>query len=107
AAVRGLLAFANVDFGQAIYVSDVYRAVENVAGVAAMLITQMKRQVAPGRAQLQSVRYISSLGQFKLAGLSAASTVQLDIDADGPLPIAEHEIPALGTLTITMREAPR
>lgn len=107
AEVRDLLAFANVDFGQALYVSDVYRVVENVPGVAAMLITQMKRQVSPDHAQLQSVRYVSSSGQFKLAGMSAASTVQLDIDADGRLPIAEHEIPALGTLAITMREAPR
>ena len=34
AAVRELLAFANVDFGKPLYVSDVYRAVENVPGVA-------------------------------------------------------------------------
>lgn len=106
-AVRDLLAFANVDFGKALYVSDVYRAVENVPGVAAMLITQMKRHVSPDRVLLQKVSYVSSLGQFRLAGLAPAATVQLDIDTDGRLAIAEHEIPALGTLTITMREAPR
>lgn len=47
AAVRKLLAFDNVDFGDRLYVSKVYEAAEAVPGVAGITVTRFARATAP------------------------------------------------------------
>ncbi len=111
AAIRDLLAFRNVDFAQTFYLSDLYKAVEAAPGVAAMLITRLRRQapatgIAVGEA---AASFLQAGTQFQKVSPvpSGGGEAEIDIDADGRLVIADYEIPALGALSITLREAPR
>lgn len=47
-AVMGLLAFHNVRFGDRLYVSKVYEAIERIEGVRGVEITRFDRDVTPG-----------------------------------------------------------
>jgi hypothetical protein len=120
-AVKDLLAFSNVDFGQALYLSDVYAKVEDVAGVAAMTVTRFRRQDSPVSAlsaELQAGLKALGIGGTVVTG-SPGSTfptslsallqraVQIDVATDGRIDIKEFEIPVLGTLTIQLVEATR
>ena len=107
-AVGSLLAFANVDFGQPFYLSDLYRAVERVPGVAAMLVTRLRRHNAANPLPAQSLPLVQAPAQYQALKPGAPGLqVQLDIDGDGRVDIADWEIPALGAVSLTVREAPR
>ncbi|WP_437594139.1 baseplate J/gp47 family protein [Sorangium sp. So ce1000] len=111
AAMRELLAFRNVDFAQTLYLSDVYKAVEAAPGVAAMLITRLRRrETATGITSSEATASFVQAGTLfkKVSRLQGGGAdVEIDIDADGRVAIADYEIPALGALSITIREAPR
>jgi predicted phage baseplate assembly protein len=113
AAVQDLLAFKNVDFGQPLYLSDVYGKVESVAGVAAMTVTRFRREDA---AKLVADEQLLQLGVAQLASGGQAATelaallqraIQIDVATDGRIDIKDFEIPVLGALDIEMTESPR
>ena len=83
-AVRSLLAFQNMDFGQPLYLSGVYGAVETLPGVVAVTVANFQRQSALG---------VLTLGDA--------------IEASGRIEIGEYEIATLGDLTITVEESIR
>lgn len=114
AAVEDLLAFENVDFGQPLYLSDVYGKVEAVPGVAAVTVTRFRRQDSP------AVVFSSQLPQLGLAQITAAAAasgidlsgliqraLQIDVATDGRIEIQEFEIPLLGTLDVQVEESTR
>jgi hypothetical protein len=113
-----LLAFKNVDFGQPLYLSDVYGTVEPIAGVAAMTITRFRREDSPTiqiADQLQQlgisalVSLPSTAGGTQAVNLSALiqRAVQIDVATDGRIDIREFEIPVLGTLDVQLTESMR
>jgi len=112
AAVQDLLAFINVDFGQPLYLSDVYGKVEAVPGVTAMTVTRFRREDSPTiqlADQLQSLgltQIISSAGQtgVDLAALIQRA-IQIDVATDGRIDIQEFEIPVLGVLDVELVES--
>lgn len=101
ATVRALLAFARVEFGQTLYLSKVYEAVEALDGVYAATVTRFRRADGPSD-DLQ--RLLDELGVATEADLPAAvrQALQVDVPAGGHLQLADFEIPALGALTVTV-----
>jgi predicted phage baseplate assembly protein len=85
-AVQNLLAFANVEFGQPLYLSDIYGRVEVIPGVTAMTVTRFRRSDAPGPTIAQQ------------AGLT--SQFDIEVAADGRIDIQAFEIPFLASLDI-------
>jgi len=112
AAVQDLLAFDNVDFGQPLYLSDVYGKVEALPGVTAMTVTRFRREDSPTiqlADQFQSLgltQIISSNGQtgVDLAALIQRA-IQIDVATDGRIDIKEFEIPVLGVLDVELVES--
>jgi uncharacterized phage protein gp47/JayE len=110
-AVHDWLAFEKVDFGQQVYLSDVYGRVESVAGVTAMTVTRFRRHDSPAvQFDGQQISAIASL----LPRLGAVQPVdvvallrraaQIDVAADGRIALQDFEIPTIGTLNITFPE---
>jgi hypothetical protein len=113
-AVQSLLAFKNVDFGQPLYLSDIYGKVEAVTGVAAMTVTRFRRQDSPTQLlsdQLQQLAIIQIMSPSTPSGLDLAALLQrvaqIDVASDGRIDIKEFEIPVLGVLDIKLVEATR
>jgi hypothetical protein len=113
AAVQELLAFENVDFGQPLYLSDVYGKVESVPGVAAMTVTRFRRQDAaqlgPGDLSQLGVTQLKQPGGQTVIDLAAllARALQIDVATDGRIDIKDFEIPVLGALETRVTESPR
>ena len=112
ASVQGLFDFANVDFGQPLYLSDVYGRVEAVAGVAAVTVTRFRREDSPTIAlgsQLQQLGLSQLTSVAAAAGIDLSGLIQralqIDVAADGRIDIQEFEIPVLGTLNIQVEGA--
>ncbi len=107
AAMQNLLAFANVDFGQPLYLSDVYGRVESVPGVAAVTVTRFRREDSP---TIALGNQLQQLGLSQLTAAAAASGVdlsgliqralQIDVAADGRIGIEAFEIPMRGVLDV-------
>jgi hypothetical protein len=85
-AVQDLLAFSNVEFGQPLYLSDIYGRVEVIPGVTAMTVTRFRRADAPGLTIAQQ------------AGLPPQ--FDIEVAADGRIDIQDFEIPFLASLDI-------
>ncbi|HEX8150654.1 MAG TPA: baseplate J/gp47 family protein [Pyrinomonadaceae bacterium] len=113
AAVRDLLAFENVDFGQPLYLSDVYGKVESVPGVAAMTVTRFRRaDAAPlltGELTQLGSTTLTAPGGLTGASLAAllARALQINVSTDGRIDIKDFEIPVLGALEVRVTESPR
>jgi hypothetical protein len=115
AAVQDLLAFKNVDFGQPLYLSDVYGQVESAAGVAAMTVTRFRRQDGPVLELEDHLKQLGVIATFtqatKKPGLDLAAllkrAIQIDVATDGRIDIKDFEIPVLGTLDIRLTESSR
>jgi hypothetical protein len=109
-AVQDLLAFANVDFAQPLYLSDVYGKVEALAGVTAMTVLRFRRE--DSAAALLTVPLpaltISQLAA-QLPGIDVNALIQralqIDVATDGRIEIQEFEIPVLGNLEINLVES--
>jgi uncharacterized phage protein gp47/JayE len=102
AAVQSLFAFENVDFGQTLYLSEVYGAVETLSNVVAVNVTRFRRQDSADpslelKSQLQSLS--PELNDLVRRALS------VNVEADGRIEIDELEIPVLGNLEITLKES--
>lgn len=111
-AIEDLLAFANVDFAQPLYLSDVYGRVEGLAGVSAMTVTRFRREDSP---TIQLASQLQQLGLSQLTAAAAAAGVdlsgliqralQIDVAADGKIDLQDFEIPVLGVLDIEVVES--
>jgi uncharacterized phage protein gp47/JayE len=104
-AVASLLDFRDVDFGQPLYLSKVYEAVEAIDGVYAATVTRFRRQdQGPPKTLRRKVlveaglRDVSDLIERAFAG---------DIAVEGRIDIGEVEIAVPGTVSVTVSyEAP-
>jgi hypothetical protein len=118
-AVRDLLAFRSVDFGQPLYLSDLYATVEDVPGVAAMTVTRFRRRDSQAAAQSDEMqaglRALAVNGSSGVAGVRLTESLQallqramqVDVATDGRVDILEFEIPEVGTLEIQLVESTR
>lgn len=102
AAIAGVLAFETVDFGQTVFLSDFYAAVEATEGVVAVTITTFRRQDRP------AVDAEAELARYRLPPLAALpqflrDAVALDVPAEGRIELGEFEIPTLGALDVHLR----
>jgi hypothetical protein len=100
AAVADLLAFANVDFAQPLYLSKVYEAVEAIDGVAAATVTRFRRQdQAPPQTLRRKVLLDAGLGDLS----SFIDRVYGgEIAVEGRIDIGEIELPVPGTISVTV-----
>lgn len=97
-AVRGLLAFRNVDFGQSLYLSDIYGAAEALAGVTAATVTRFRRADSP---VLNLEQQLSALpGGLEALPEFLRQAMLLDVAAGGRIEIGPFEIPVLGDLVV-------
>ncbi len=107
AAIQSLLAYANVDFGQTLYLSDFYKAAEAVPGVVATYISQLTReQPSPTYPAGEAAAvFVQAAPAFQAVVLSASAqtATAFTIDGTGRIPIADFEIPVLGDLTVLMQ----
>jgi hypothetical protein len=109
-AVQDLLAFANVDFAQPLYLSDVYGKIEKLPGVTAVTVTQFRRADAVSTLTPSQVQQLlAPLGSQATPDLTATlqRAFQIDVAADGRIAIQDYEIPVLGNFVITLTEASR
>ncbi len=72
-AIRALLDFDGVDFGQTLYLSKVYEALEGLDGAANVFVSRFRR-----------------------------ATDAQDIAPGGVITLAEHEVPIAGAITVTV-----
>ena len=109
-AVEDLLAFANVDFAQSLYLSDIYGKVEALAGVNAMTVLRFRREDS-ATALLTAPLTVQTISQLaaQLPGIDVNALIQralqIDVATDGRIEIQEFEIPVLGNLDITLVES--
>jgi hypothetical protein len=100
--VRSLLEFQNVDFGQTLYLSKVYEAVEALSGVYAATVTRFSRQSG------SLATFESDLANLAGQGIRIPESIQRAVrsglNAEGRIAIEEFEIPVPGNLIITLRE---
>ncbi|MGY1694619.1 baseplate J/gp47 family protein [Geodermatophilus sp. SYSU D00814] len=104
-AVRELLSFDRVDFGQNLHQSDLYAVAEAVPGVLSLNITRFRRRDSP------AVDVDAELARSGLPPLAELppflrAAVSLEVPPDGRIPIGENEIPVLGSLDVTLRTGP-
>jgi Baseplate J-like protein len=104
-AVADLLAFRNVDFGRALYVSKIYEAVEAIDGVYAATVTRFRRRdQAPPRTLRRKVLVDAGLAEVSALVERAYAG---DIAVEGRIDVGEVEIPVPGTISVTVSyEAP-
>jgi uncharacterized phage protein gp47/JayE len=104
ATVADLLAFRNVDFGQPVYLSDVYGRVEVVPGVLAVNITRFRRQGSTIEALEEELRR-AGLPRLDALPELLRSSIQVDVAADGRIEIGDFELATLGTLGVTVKDS--
>jgi hypothetical protein len=105
-AVESQLAFANVDFGQAVYLSAVHNAIEDAPGVRLVTLTRFKRRQG-GVDEIGRALAENSLPPLDQLPAIVRDALRRDIEADGRIEIGFYEIPVLGTLEIKTVVSPR
>jgi hypothetical protein len=100
--VRGYLSYAVVDFGQALYPSDLFAVVEAVPGVLSVDLTRFNRTDLPPEGLDEELRRYNlpalvDLPEFIRTALLARSAVASRIDV-GPF-----ELPVLQQLDLTLQ----
>ena len=100
--VGGYLAYSAVDFGQALYPSDLFALVEAVPGVLSVDLARFNRTDLPPAGLDEELRRsnlpaLADLPEFIRAALLAKSAVASRIDV-GP-----YELPVLETLELTLQ----
>lgn len=106
AAVAAQLAYADVSFGQPVYLSSMHDAISNVAGVRFATVTRFKRRDADdgGIAQALAASNLPPLAELPPV-LRAA--LEKEVEADGRIELAEDEVPVLGQVSLTLTVAPQ
>ncbi|GAB2679032.1 baseplate J/gp47 family protein [Nocardia goodfellowii] len=101
-AVARLLSFADRDFGQTIYLSEVYAVVESVPGVLGATVDRFRRADRPAP-DVEAALAAAGLPALEGLPVFVRDAVSADIAPGGRVEAGEFEIPVLGTLDI--REA--
>ncbi|WP_326772961.1 baseplate J/gp47 family protein [Streptomyces sp. NBC_01445] len=101
AVIGRLLAFDRVDFGQTLYQSDFFAAVESVPGVVSATISRLRRQDSPvldldAELARHDLPPLAQLPSFLREAVTA------DRETEERLTIHTFEIPVLGTLDVTV-----
>lgn len=106
AALDQLLAYQNVEFGQAVHLSAVHDVVSDVPGVRVVNVTRFKRRDADsgGISEALSALNLPSIDQLP-AALRAA--LRPDVEADGRIELADDEIAVAGERHIILSVAPK
>jgi predicted phage baseplate assembly protein len=107
AAVKDQLAFANVDFAQPVYLSDLYARIEAVPGVQAVTITRFLRRDQRPQEDLDRKLRQAELPPLDQLPEFVRRSLLLDVAPEGRIDVGEFEIPGLGELKVAMREAAR
>ncbi|MBV9787506.1 MAG: baseplate J/gp47 family protein, partial [Chloroflexi bacterium] len=97
-AMHGLLAFRNVDFGQSIYLSDIYGTVEALPGVTAANVTRFRRADSPAQDFEEQISKLP--GGLDALPEFLRQAIRLDLAAGGRVEIDAFEIPTLGDLVV-------
>ena len=105
-AVNGQLAFASVEFGQAVYSSAVHNAIEDAPGVRLVTLTRFKRREG-GTDEIGRALAENNLPPLEQLPAIVRDALRRDIEADGRIEVAFFEIPVLGTLEIKTVVSPR
>lgn len=105
-AVRAELAFTNVDFGQAVYLSAVHNAIEDAPGVRLVTILRFTRRHG-GQDEIGRALAEHNLPPLDQLPAIVRDALRRDIEADGRIEIAFFEIPVLGVLEIRAVVSPR
>lgn len=106
-AVRAHLAFGAVDFGQAVYLSAVHNAIEDVPGVRLVTITRFKRRGTGEDDEVHRVLAEHHLPPLELLPAVLRQALVREVEADGRVELAYYEVPVLGELSIRTVVAPR
>lgn len=98
-AINDFLAFENVDFGYSVYQSDLYAALDPVAGLLTVTITRFQRQDA------QVTSFDDQLRAYNLPPMNELPeflqrAIQVEADKEGRIELEDFEIPGVGTITI-------
>jgi len=102
-AVRDLLAYRNMDFGQSLFLSAIYGALKALPGVIAVTVTRFRRQDSV-QADVEIARQAEALMALPQIQELVRRALELDVEADGRIEIDEEEIPTIGVLTVTLIE---
>jgi hypothetical protein len=99
AAVNSVVAFANVDLGKPIYLSNVYEATDAVPGVLASNVTVFRRHDTPALP-------VDVAGRLRGVDLLVPNSVWLALSGhiapDGRIDIADTEIAVPGAISVTV-----
>jgi len=106
AAVGSLLAYADVSFGQPVYLSAMHDAISGVPGVRVATITRFKRRDADDGGIAQALADLNLPPLSELPPVIRAA-LQKEVEADGRIELAEDEIPVLGELALSLEVAPK
>lgn len=105
-AIRGLLAFANVEFGSQVYLSKIYEAAEALPGVYAATVTRFKRRDRAMDTFEQELEALIALGISDIPD-RVRRALNLGISTQGVIEVSEIEIPVLGELEVRVKEMAR
>ncbi|HUO69794.1 MAG TPA: baseplate J/gp47 family protein [Solirubrobacteraceae bacterium] len=100
AAVAGVLAFANVDLGQPLYLSKVYEALDQVDGAFAATVTRFRRRDAVPLIAMAHRRIFGFEIDLTLPA-EALRSLTGEIPPDGRITIADTELPVPGDVVVT------
>ena len=100
AAVQDVVAFANVDLGQPLYLSKVYEALDGVDGAFAATVTRFRRRDFVPLIMLPRQRIFGFQIDWGIPP-EALRTLSGEIPPDGRITIAETELPVQGNVQVT------
>ncbi|HEX9023171.1 MAG TPA: hypothetical protein VF799_04945, partial [Geobacteraceae bacterium] len=86
-AITGLLSFNSVDFRQMLYLSDFYKAIEEISGIRYVMIYEFRTEQYPDG-------YATAKGK-------------VPVKPDGKIEMGVNEIPIAGTITVNQIQSVR
>ncbi len=101
-AVQGLLDYAQIDFGQGIYLSDIYAAVEATPGVAGVKVTEFRRRDSETSA-IETQLAASNLPPIDELPEFLQNALRLEVSSEGRIEVGPFEIATLGDLDLELQ----
>lgn len=105
-ALRAVLDFAVVDFGQPIYLGTLHDAMLRVEGVRSASIRRFRRVGAAGEAGIEAALQAAGLPTLAMLPDALRAALAGQIEADGRIEVEFDEIPVAGTIELTLVVAP-
>jgi hypothetical protein len=103
ATLADLLGFASMEFGQPVYLSDVYGRIEAVPGVLAVNVTRFRRQGSTAPA-LDAELQRAGLPRLEDLPELVRRSIQVDVAADGRIVVGEFELATPGSFVVTVKD---